>query len=117
MTITDEDQARYDRLRTHGQKVNEAIQDLAAEVGLDTPLDALAFTVGTSRTPDPVSGQLPPLNLRLHDAKTAARQDGATWRDLAIAMGEGDSDQAMERVRARFNENQKRLDELREASD
>ncbi len=113
MTINDEDVARFDRMRTHGQRIHEAIQDLALEVGLETPLDALAFVVGTSRSTDPVTGLLPPFNLRLHDAKVAAREGGASWRDLAIAMGEGDDDRAMERVRARFNDNQARLDEQR----
>lgn len=116
MSVTDEDLARFERLRAHGQRIHTAIQDLAAEVGLKTPLDRLAFVVGTSREVDPETGLLPPFNWRMHDAKVAARDSGASWRDLAIAMGEGDDDRAMERVRARFNDNQARLDEQREAA-
>lgn len=113
MSYTDEDVERWDRLRAHGQTIHTAIQDLALEVGLETPLDALAFIVGTSRSTDPETGLLPPFNLRMHDAKVAAKGDGASWRELAIAMGEGDDDKAMERVRARYNDNQARLDEQR----
>lgn len=113
MTVTDEDRARFARLREHGGKIHTGIQDLAEEVGLETPLDTLAFVVGTSREVDPETGLLPPFNYRMHIAKVQARAAGKTWGDLAIAMGEGDDTKAVERVRARFNYNQAQLDTMR----
>lgn len=111
--MTEEARARCADLREHGTRIQTAITDLATEIGASDPLDILAFTVGTARSVDPETGELPPFNLRLHEAKAAAREAGATWRDLAIALGEGDDDQAMGRVRSRFNDNQARLDEMR----
>lgn len=113
MTITNEERATLARLREHGGKIHTSIHDLAADVGLNTPLEALAFVVGTSREVDPVSGLFPPFNYRMHTAKIEARADGATWADLAMAMGEGDDTKAVERVRARFKYNDAQLQALR----
>ena len=107
------DPDRLARMRDHGTQITEAIERLAVEVGVNDPLDRLAFVTGTMRTPDPATGLTPPFTLRFHEAKTAAREQGHTWAEISEAMGEGSDGRAARRVRARYLDNQARLDEQR----
>lgn len=112
---TDEDRARWARLREQGRRVQDAIHALAAEVGVgDDPLDWLAFVTGTIREPEPESGEVPPFSYRFHLAKTQALDHATgTWPAIAEAMGEvepgGDARKAGQRVRSRYVDNSRRL--------
>lgn len=108
-----DDSDRFETLRAHGRKISGAIEDLARDVGLEDPLDALAFTAGTLRDLDPKTGRQTPFSTRFHEAKRAARDAGATWPEIAEAIGEGGDRVAGQRVRARFVENERRLKQMR----
>lgn len=84
---------RWRRLGEAGGRINNAISDLAAELGATNPLDRLAI----------LSGIVPALADRIHDTMSEALDDHSTWPEISAAVGEGGDRKASLRVRARYH--------------
>lgn len=84
---------RWARLSDAGARINDAINDLAADLGATDPLDRLAI----------MSGIGPAVADRIHHTMSEALDEHATWNEIAAAIGEGTSRTDYLRVRARYH--------------
>lgn len=84
---------RWARLSDAGARINDAINDLAADLGAADPLDQLAIMAGIG----------PAVAARMQQTMSDALDLHYTWPEISAAIGEGSSRKDSLRVRARYH--------------